>query len=60
MIATNNGSLDVVCGFSVIDDDCRMVVLEGLAGPGNGMQSIYYGIGLHDPIQYPKLILVIN
>ena len=25
----------------IIDDDTRMVVLEGLAKPGGGMQSIY-------------------
>ena len=30
------GSLDVVCGFTVIDDHYRMVVLEGLAESGLG------------------------
>uniref|UniRef100_A0A7S1U4M0 Uncharacterized protein n=1 Tax=Phaeomonas parva TaxID=124430 RepID=A0A7S1U4M0_9STRA len=27
----NAGLLDVVCGFEIIDEDCRMIVIEGLA-----------------------------
>ena len=33
--------LDCISGFMIIDDDVRMVVLEGLAGLGKGMQSVY-------------------
>jgi hypothetical protein len=32
--AVNNGALDVICGFSVIDDHCRMIMVEGLADKG--------------------------
>jgi len=31
------GTLDIICGFTVIDDHYRMIVLEGLAGAGRGM-----------------------
>jgi hypothetical protein len=40
----NNGTLDVVCGFSIIDDDSRLIVIEGLGGIGQGMQSIFAGV----------------
>lgn len=39
-----NGMLDVITGFTVIDDEVRIIVLEGLAGSGQGMQSIYMDI----------------
>jgi hypothetical protein len=39
--ACATGSLDLVTGVMVIDDDLRMIVLEGLAMPGGGMQSIF-------------------
>lgn len=29
--SADGASLDVVCGFQVIDEDCRMVIIEGLA-----------------------------
>jgi hypothetical protein len=32
--AVNSGALDVICGFSVIDDHCRMIIVEGLADKG--------------------------
>ena len=36
-----DGTLDCISGFMIIDDDVRIVVLEGLAGVGQGMQSVY-------------------
>ena len=36
--------LDVISGFMVIDEDTRSVVIEGLAGPGLGMQSVFMDI----------------
>ena len=29
-----------VIGFMVIDDDTRYIVIEGLGGPGQGMQGV--------------------
>lgn len=40
MEAVVNGGLDVITGFMVIDNDTRIIVLEGLAGPGKGMESV--------------------
>lgn len=40
----NAGELDVICGFSVIDDDTRLVVIEGLGGIGLGMQEVFASI----------------
>ena len=39
-----DGSLDVITGFMAIDDEARVVVLEGLAAPGKGMQSVFMDI----------------
>ena len=36
-----DGTLDCISGFMIIDDDVRIVVLEGVAGVGQGMQSVY-------------------
>ncbi len=35
-----NAKLDVITGFMIIDDDTRVVVMEGLAGPEKGMDSV--------------------
>lgn len=40
-ISANSAELDVICGFTVIDDDVRIVVIEGLAGPDKGMQEVF-------------------
>jgi len=40
-LSSLQGKMDCISGFMIIDDDQRMVVLEGLAGPGQGMQSVY-------------------
>lgn len=39
--AAENATLDVITGFMIIDDDKRLVVLEGLAAPGCGMQRLF-------------------
>ncbi len=39
----NDGVLDIVCGFSIIDDEFRLIVIEGLGGIGQAMQSIFAG-----------------
>ena len=44
VLSVNSGVLDVVCGFTVIDDDVRIVVIEGLAGPDKAMQEIFLDI----------------
>ncbi len=36
-----SGKLDVISGFMIIDDDMRLVVVEGLAAPGCGMESLF-------------------
>ena len=41
LIACNKGTLDVITGFTVIDDEMRIIVIEGLAGPGLGMQDVF-------------------
>jgi hypothetical protein len=39
--AAKDAQLDVITGFMIIDDDMRLVVLEGLAAPGKGMQRMF-------------------
>jgi hypothetical protein len=41
---TDAGELDVICGFSVIDNEMRMIVIEGLGGIGLGMQDVFASI----------------
>ena len=39
--ASKEGRLDVLTGFMIIDDDMRLLVLEGKAAPGCGMQRMF-------------------
>jgi hypothetical protein len=39
--SAKDAQLDVVTGFTIIDNDQRIIVIEGLAGPNQGMQSIW-------------------
>jgi hypothetical protein len=41
---SNNTELDLLTGFTIIDDDMRIVVIEGLAGPGLAMQQLFADI----------------
>jgi hypothetical protein len=41
LVAAREASLDLITGFMIIDDDMRMVVLEGLAAPGKGMSRMF-------------------
>jgi hypothetical protein len=35
------GTLDIISGFMILDDDVRLVVLEGLAKPNGGIMRFY-------------------
>ncbi len=39
--ATISGKLDVISGVMIIDDDKRLIVLEGLAAPNCGMELLF-------------------
>lgn len=41
LVTVKNAQMDVITGFMIIDDDMRLVVLEGLAAPGKGMQRMF-------------------
>lgn len=45
----DDGTLDVVCGFMVIDEDSRTIVLEGLAGPHGGLTALLGKVGRTGP-----------
>ncbi|CAM9166251.1 unnamed protein product [Chrysoparadoxa australica] len=45
--AAEAAELDVICGFMLIDEDCRMVVVEGVAGEGKGMEELLHKIQRH-------------
>lgn len=38
---SRNGTLDIVSGFMIIDDDLRLLLLEGLAAPDKAMEWLY-------------------
>ncbi len=42
--AAKTAQLDIITGFSIIDNDARIVVMEGLAGPGQAMQEMFLSI----------------
>lgn len=41
----DSGSLDVVCGFMVIDEDSRTIVVEGLGGVHGGLSELVAAVG---------------
>lgn len=45
----DEGTLNVVCGFMVIDEDSRTIVLEGTAGPRGGLTSLLQKTGRAGP-----------
>lgn len=45
----NEGCLDVVCGFMLVDEDSRTIVLEGLGGMGAGLTTLVEKIGRAGP-----------
>ena len=45
----DDGTLDVVCGFMVIDEDSRTIVLEGSAGPRGGLTALLRRVGRAGP-----------
>ncbi|CAM9197164.1 unnamed protein product, partial [Hapterophycus canaliculatus] len=47
--AADNGTLDIVCGFTVIDEDSRTIVLEGVSGPRGGLTALLRKVGRAGP-----------
>lgn len=47
--AVDNGTLDIVCGFMVIDEDSRTIVLEGASGPKGGLTALLRKVGRAGP-----------
>lgn len=47
--ATDDGALDIVCGFMVIDEDSRTIVLEGASGPKGGLTTLLKKVGRAGP-----------
>lgn len=45
----DNGSLDIVCGFTVIDEHSRTIVLEGKAGSTCGLAVVFNRLGRTGP-----------
>ncbi|CAB1098443.1 unnamed protein product [Ectocarpus sp. CCAP 1310/34] len=47
--AADDGALDIVCGFMIIDDCSRTMVLEGLCGPQGGLTALLKKVGRTGP-----------
>ncbi|CAN0241752.1 unnamed protein product, partial [Ectocarpus sp. 12 AP-2014] len=47
--AADDGALDIVCGFMIIDEDSRTMVLEGLSGPQGGLAALLKKVGRTGP-----------
>ena len=47
--AADDGTLDIVCGFMVIDEDSRTIVLEGASGPKGGLTALLKRVGRAGP-----------
>lgn len=47
--AADDGTLDIVCGFMVIDEDSRTIVLEGKSGPQEGLTTLLRKVGRTGP-----------
>lgn len=45
----DKGSFDVVCGFMVIDEDSRTIVLEGMGGVRGGLSELLAAVGRVGP-----------
>lgn len=56
--AALDGSLDLISGFMIIDDDLRLIVLEGLAKPSGAMETLYidYLLREHDNTEGMKVL----
>lgn len=47
--AADDGTLDIVCGFMVIDEDSRTIVLEGKSGSQEGLTTLLRKVGRTGP-----------
>ncbi|RYY83231.1 hypothetical protein EON63_11720 [archaeon] len=41
IVAAEQGEMDILSGVMVLDDEVRILVLEGLAKPGGGIEKLY-------------------
>lgn len=47
--SADDGTLDIVCGFMVIDEDSRTIVLEGMSGSRGGLTALLRKVGRTGP-----------